>query len=165
MRVLKALHLIFALACAVAMSQFPAYYDQYTQRLGGALDEVSARIAGLDARAAAAGLDRYDYIRRFEANDDEVVRGEAVAMIDTLARHKRLRDAYSRLRAAPWYATTVELAFHLEPDIARNALRDFAPALPLSVSGGAHAFLGFFFGYLIPAGLRSLLPKRSVREA
>lgn len=165
MRFLKTLHLVFALACAAAMSQFPAYYDQYTQRLGGALDELSAQIAGLDARAAAAGLDRYDYIRRFEANDDAVVRGEGVAMIETLARHKRLRDAYARLRAAPWYATTVELAFHLEPDIARNAFRDFVPAVPLSVSGGAHAFLGFFFGYLIPAAIRSLFPRRVPREA
>jgi len=56
----------------------------------------------------------------------------------------------------------IETAFHLEPDIAEQTLKDFVPAIPLSVSGGAHAFFGFFFGYLIPLCLRALFPRKAI---
>ncbi len=162
---LRALHIGFALICAALVSQLPAYHNQYLQRIGGALDEISAQVTGLDERAMAAGVDRYDYIRRFQDNDDGVIQSEGKAMIALLQRQKRLTEAQARLRDAPWYMIAIEIAFHLEPDIARNTLTDFTPTLPLSVSGGAHAFLGFFFGYLIPAGIRSLFPRKVIKQA
>ena len=162
----RSLHLIFALTCAILMSQFPAYHQQYLQRLGGALDEVREQIAALDERAAKAGMERYDYVRHFRNNPDPIVSGEGEAMVQTLARQTWLIDALDRLRGAPWYMILVEDAFHLDPAIARNTLQDFQPAVPLSISGGAHAFLGFFIGYMLPAVLWSLMPfRRARREA
>ena len=58
----------------------------------------------------------------------------------------------------------IEIAFHLDPKIAENTALAYEPAVPLSISGGAHAFLGFFFGYLFPSGIRSLFPRTVVRH-
>lgn len=162
---LKKLHLLFALLCAAAMSQFPEFHQQYTQRLGGALDELTLQLDDLDRRAEAAGMGRFDYVRHFQNNSDEVVRGEGDAMMNMLSRHSRLSKAYQRLEEAPWYMSFIETAFHLEPDLAENTMMSFVPAIPLSISGGAHAFFGFFFGYLIPAFLRSLFPRRVPKTA
>lgn len=162
---LKKLHLLFALLCAAALSQFPEFHQQYTQRLGGALDELILQMDALDLRAEAAGMERFDYVRHFQNNPDEVVRGEGDAMMHMLSRHSRLSKAYERLETAPWYMTFVETVFHLEPDLAQNTMMSFVPAIPLSVSGGAHAFLGFFFGYLIPSFIRSLFPRRAPQVA
>lgn len=157
---LRALHLAFALLCGAAMSQFPEFYQQYQQRLGGSLDEVTMQIAALDARAEEAGMDRYDYVRHFQTNSDAVIQREGDAMLDTVARHRWLTDSLERMRQAPWYMIIIETLFHLDREALTNTLENFVPAVPLSVSGGAHAFLGFFFGFLGPSAIRSLFPKR-----
>jgi hypothetical protein len=162
---LRAVHIVFALLCAAAMSQFPAFHQQYLQRLGGTLDELNRQIDGLDQRAAEQGMDRFDYIRRFQANEDSLVRGEGDAMLATVARRERVAEALKRLRDAPWYMMLVEVAFHLEPDVAANTAKDFVPAVPLSLAGGAHAFLGLLIGWLLPPTVRSFFPRRVLKSA
>ncbi|WP_421880320.1 DUF2937 family protein [Pacificispira sp.] len=162
---LKKLHIVFALLCAVAMSQFPEFHQQYTQRIGGALDELTLQVAALDERARNAGMDRYDYVRHFQNNSDSIVKGEGDAMLATLSRQQRLAKAYDRLTEAPWYMIVVETAFHLEPDVAANTAEVFVPAVPISFSGAVHTFAGFLIGYLLPAMLGSLVPRRRSRAA
>jgi hypothetical protein len=162
---LKKLHIVFALLCAVAMSQFPEFHQQYTQRIGGALDELTLQVAALDERARNAGMDRYDYVRHFQNNSDNIVKGEGNAMLATLSRQQRLAIAYDRLTEAPWYMIVVETAFHLEPDVAANTAQVFVPAVPISFSGAVHTFAGFLIGYLLPAMLGSLVPRRRSRAA
>lgn len=162
---LRWVHILFALICAAALSQFPAYFDQYKQRLGGALDETEAQLQALDERAAAQDMARYDYIRHFQDNPDDVVRKEGDAMLALIARQQWLRDAKARLDGASDFMILIETAFHLDPKIAENAMKDFVPALPLSIAGAFHAFIGFLLGYLVPSGIRSLFPKRVVRNA
>lgn len=157
--------IVFALLCAGAMSQFPEFYQQYKQRMGGALDELNRQVEALDARASERDLNRFDYIRRFELNEDPVIQGEGQAMVETLGRQKRFQESMDRLMAAPWYMQSIETLFHLEPDIAIETAKAFVPAIPLSVSGGAHAFLGFFFGYLLPLCARALFPRTVLRRA
>lgn len=150
----------FAALCAAAASQFPAFHDAYSQRLGGALDEVNRQVAALDERAAAAGMERYPYIRRLLGNDDEVVRNEAEALVDLVGRQVRLREAKKAVDGAPVYYQAVQVVLHLERDVAARAFGDFTPAVPLSVSAAFHAFVGFFLGFFLPMGVRRLFPRK-----
>ena len=52
------LRLAVAVCLAIALSQFPAFSDQYVQRLGGQVDALSRVAAQFDASARAAGLTR-----------------------------------------------------------------------------------------------------------
>ena len=45
-------------ALAVVLSQFPEYAQQYTQRLGGAVDELRRQTQSFDQDAAEGGLTR-----------------------------------------------------------------------------------------------------------
>ena len=63
----------FALLVALAASQVPEFRQQYLQRLGGALDEVTRQVAALDERAQAAEMERYAYLRRLLNNPDPIV--------------------------------------------------------------------------------------------
>jgi len=152
----------FALIVALAASQFPTYREAYLQRLGGALDEVQRQVTALDARAQAASLERYAYVRRLTGNPDPVVRREGEALIDLLSRRERLGDAIAALRAAPLHYEAVQTLWHLEPDIAAAAFEELTPAIPLSLSGIFHGFIGFFTGLLLPLGIRRLFPRRVV---
>ncbi len=157
---LRGLLVIFAVLCACAMSQFPEFHQQYMQRVGGAYDELSRQVAGLDERAAAAEMNRYPYIRRLIDNNDEVVRREGEALLAMVGRHKRLENLLKDMETTPGYLLAVKTVGYLEADIAQEALKAYKPALPLTVSGAGHAFGGFLFGYLLPLLLRLLVPRR-----
>ena len=47
-------------------------------------------------------------------------------------------------------------------DVGAATLRAFQPAVPLSLNGAGHAFVGFFIGYLGSMGLASLFIGRRV---
>lgn len=155
----------FALLVALAASQVPEFRQQYLQRLGGALDEVTRQVAALDARAQAAEMERYAYLRRLLNNPDPIVVREGEALLDLVSRKQRLEAAIARIDAAPAYLHVVEIAFNLEPDVAAATLERFVPAAPLSLSGLFHAFVGFFVGLLAPMGVRRLFPRRVRVEA
>ena len=52
------LRLILGLVFAVALSQFPAFSDQYVQRLGGQVDALAQVAADFDRSARRAKLTR-----------------------------------------------------------------------------------------------------------
>lgn len=153
--------LIFALICGAVASQFPEYHQQYMQRVGGAIDELSRQIAALDQRAEAAEMNRYPYIRRLLNNDDEVVRREGEALLDMVGRHQRLENLLAEMEGTPGYLLAVKTVAYLEGDIAKQALMNYKPALPLTIHGAGHFLVGFFVMYLLPFALRLFLPRRT----
>ena len=58
MKLLHGLALIVGVVFGGAFSQAPEFAQQYRQRLGGALDELTAIVQRFDQDAARAGLDR-----------------------------------------------------------------------------------------------------------
>ncbi|HTM76667.1 MAG TPA: DUF2937 family protein, partial [Devosia sp.] len=59
------------LMLALALSQFPEYAQQYTQRLGGAVDELRVITEDFDRAAQQGGLDRQQALIRYEASEDD----------------------------------------------------------------------------------------------
>ena len=53
---LRVVSVVVGLMGGAGLAQFPEYAQQYTQRLGGALDELSRVVADFDRSAAATGL-------------------------------------------------------------------------------------------------------------
>ncbi|MGE4219935.1 MAG: DUF2937 family protein [Alphaproteobacteria bacterium] len=157
--------LLFALAGAAALSQFPEFYQQYLQRLSGRADEVSAQVTALDARAAAAGLDRFDYVRAFSENSDRIVRGEGQAMVALLGRQVRLAAAVHALRESAPAFQPFAFAENFYWEDAQATAAVYAPALPLTLAGGVYALVGFLCGSLLFSMLMALIPRRRWRRA
>ena len=72
----RTLSLFGGLALGLALSQFPEYAQQYTQRLGGAVDELRAVTRQFDAAATAAGLSREQALARYGLSTDTPVTGD-----------------------------------------------------------------------------------------
>ncbi|MEL7345872.1 MAG: DUF2937 family protein, partial [Pseudomonadota bacterium] len=66
---LRILALAGGLAGAAGMSQFPEYSQQYTQRLAGAVDELSTVVADFDASALASGLTRQEALAQLSGTE------------------------------------------------------------------------------------------------
>lgn len=151
------LRLAAALCLAVVLSQFPAFSDQYVQRLGGQVDALSRVAAEFDASAGAAGLSR----------DQALADLSGSAFRD---RHQAdMRAIFARLDRARADLQMLRLAGPLKRMLLPHRLRDaetlaatrgdFRPAVPVTVAGFWAAGIGLALGWLL-AGLPGLVIRR-----
>lgn len=145
------------LALAVVLSQFPEYAQQYTQRLGGAVDELRRITEEFDRAASEGGLDRQAALARFNSSNDEFLAGRGTSMTASFARYEELSATLAQIENAGPVERFQQLPFYLDSDIGRRTLDAYKPAMPVTVEGVLYAGGGFIIGYLILSGLFRLL--------
>ena len=145
------------LALALALSQFPEYAQQYTQRLGGAVDELRIITEDFDRAATAAGLTREQALGRYAGTDDNFIVDRGVSMAATFARYEQLSAMLERIQGADALERFALLPDFLDTDIGARALQNFQPAMPVTMEGFAYAGGGFLVGYLSLSALASVL--------
>jgi Protein of unknown function (DUF2937) len=156
----------------VGASQAPEFAQQYNQRLGGAVDELRAIVQQLDTDARRNGLSREDGLLKLETSPDRFLVARGDSMRRTVQRFEQL-EAQKAAMDAPDVLTRVgAMVKSYDPDIARRALGDFRPALPLTLEGLFFGLIGFAGGVLItgiavlPMGRRrqKVTPNATIRE-
>nr|WP_111298843.1 DUF2937 family protein [Paracoccus saliphilus] len=141
------LRLVAAAMLAAVLSQFPAFSDQYVQRLGGQVDALTQVAADFDASATRAGLTRAEALADLS--------GSAFRE----AHQQDMRHTFRRLDRARADLQMLRLAGPLERMLLPHRLRDtktlratwadFRPAMPLTRAGLIAAALGFLIGWLV----------------
>lgn len=153
-RVFRTLGLALGLLGGVIAAQGPEYAQQYTQRLGGALDELRRQIAILDSDARATGNTRDSAVDRLRENPDALVARRGEAARTDIARLNAL-DAQQRELAAAASPLGRLMVVIRNPDLplARATYADYQPAVPTTTDGLVAGFLGFLAAW---AGWRLL---------
>lgn len=155
----KGLAVAGGICCAVALSQVPEFSQQYTQRLSGAVDELSGIVAQFDADAAQLGMSRTEALNDL-SKGTAMARARAQSMGYVLARHDRLSAHLARIHDTGPVGRVATGLRYLDPDLARNTWADFKPAVPVTVEGAGFGGAGFLGGYgliaLVLAGLRRM---------
>ncbi|MHA6689697.1 DUF2937 family protein [Devosia sp. A449] len=141
------------LGLAMALSQFPEYAQQYTQRLGGAVDELRVITEDFDRAAVAGGLDRIAALQRYEASNDGFLAGRGSSMAATFQRYDTLSATLARIEGANPVERFQLLPAYLDSDIGRRTLESYQPAIPVTMEGILYAGGGFILGYLVLSGL------------
>lgn len=141
------------LALAIVLSQFPEYAQQYTQRLGGAVDELRVITEEFDRAAEAGGLDRQSALERYNASNDDFLAGRGNSMTATFQRYIMLSAALTRIEGAGPVERLQSLPAYLDTDIGRRTLEAYRPAMPVTMEGILYAGSGFILGYLGLSGL------------
>jgi hypothetical protein len=144
---------IGGLGLAVVLSQFPEYAQQYTQRLGGAVDELRVITVEFDRAAEAGGLDRAAALERYNASNDDFLAGRGTSMTATFQRYEQLSATLAQIENAGAVERFQQLPAYLDTDIGRRTLENYQPAVPFTVEGILYAGGGFILGYLILSGL------------
>ena len=137
-------------------SQFPAFFDQYLQSLGGRLDQARIHAQRIAETARDQGLSLEAYLRRFADNADPVVQSQAEVMASALADEARLSQAYAVLTQASAGLRPVVLLRHLDADVAAATAERFVPAAPLGLEGLVYLGLGALLGLVALQGGRKL---------
>lgn len=143
------LRLAVAVCFTIVLSQFPAFSDQYVQRLGGQVDALTRVAADFDASARSAGLSR----------DQALADLSGSAFRD--AHQTAMRDVFTRLDRARADLQMLRIAGPLERMLLPHRLRDretlaatwgdFRPAVPVTVAGLWAAGIGLVLGWLLTA--------------
>jgi len=145
----KAGLLLFGLVGALLLSQFPEFFQQYTQRLGGRLDEVTSQVAALEKRAGEAGKDLPGYLRGFLLHRDVDVRREGLELQALVQRRVALEESYRALAGVDRWWRIAQFAEHADWKIAASTLEVYRPAMPVTPEAAVYAGTGFGTGALI----------------
>lgn len=141
---LRSLMFAGGLAGALTTSQFPEFSQQYTQRLGGAVDALGEVVADFDASATASGLSRAQALAELQGTP--FLERRRSDMARSIARYGRLSTDLGALEGQGPFMRAYNAARFTDGDIARAAWTAYQPALPLNFAGLIFAAAGFVLG-------------------
>lgn len=156
--------LLFGLIGAVLLSQFPEFFQQYMQRMGGRLDEVTSQVEALDRRAAEAGKNTPDYVRGLRVHGSAEVRREGEALQMLVQRRVTLAEAYAALTGTDRWWRAGRFVEYFDWDVASAALTVYQPAVPVTAEAAVYAGAGFGGGALIFLMLFGVGERRRMRR-
>lgn len=147
---------------AALLSQFPAFSDQYVQRLGGQVDALRQVAGAFDASAARAGLSRAAALDDLSASAFQTA--HQANLRTTFARLDRAEADLARLRAASPLARMALPQRLRDPATLRATWADFRPALPMTRTGLTAALIGFGLGWVVSGLAGVVLTRRRQRR-
>lgn len=153
---LRALTLAGGITGAAGLSQFPEFSQQYAQRLGGAVDELSRVVAAFDADAAGVGMTRDAALSEL-AKGGDLGAARAATMARTIERHERLSADLNALEGAGPFTRAYLAARMTDRDVAQRAMENFKPAVPATFEGAVFAGVGFLVGAFVLGALFAVL--------
>lgn len=145
----KAVLLIFGLTGAVLLSQFPEFIQQYSQRLGGHLNELNIQVSELDSRAEKNGKERAAYIRHLIEQPDDAAQREGRYLLVLLARQERIAKAHHALVERGGGIRMFAFVENFDWPIVDETLKAYKPALPFSGESALFSVIGFVAGAAI----------------
>jgi len=151
----RTLVLVGGVVGAAGLSQFPEYSQQYTQRLGGAVDALGQVVADFDASAAAEGMTRDQALAAMTGT--AFVERRRADMARSFDRHARLRADLEALQSAGPFMRAYRGGRLTDPEIASAALAAYKPAVPVTFDGLVFATTGFGLGAALIWGLLTLV--------
>jgi hypothetical protein len=138
--------LFFAFVFGFTATQAPEFWQQYQQRLGGAIDELAAIVGQFDKDATAQRLDESQAIDRLEENSDPLAQGRGVEMQHLVDRLAKLRHAAAAFNPPNVISKWIALAQTFDPTIAARAYEAYQPAIPTTPDGFISGIIGFVIG-------------------
>ncbi|MEW5784629.1 MAG: DUF2937 family protein [Bacillota bacterium] len=147
---------VFALLGAGLPAQFPQFFGQYLQRLGGHLDELRLQVAQYEAAAAALGIPLNEYIEEHLHSGLEIFASTGQMIAQLVERLAQMEAAFSALIGASPISRWWVFISRADWSIALQTWRNFTPGVPTTVEGLIYAAGGLLMGWGLYTLLRAL---------
>jgi len=152
----RAVAFVAGLSGAAGVSQFPEYSQQYMQRLGGAVDELSRFMDDFDQDAAALDMSREAALVDL-AKGGEMGSARAETMVETIDRHARLSGDLDEMQNLGPFSRARHAARFTDSELAGRVWENYKPAMPVTFEGAIFAGIGFLGGLALFSGVIWLL--------
>jgi hypothetical protein len=122
---------VFALIAAVIAypaSQAPEFKNQYTQRIGGSVDELRVVVRNFEQDASRLNMDRPQALGLLKKNPEPFVRTQGVRMEENILRLDRLQDQKIALEGGGTFDGMITLALHYDQQLFDRTRENYKPA-------------------------------------
>ncbi len=143
---------LFAIAGAAGFAQFPAFYQQYLQRLGGRLDQARIDVGQLAQDAQNLGQTVQGHIDELKAAGTEEAQQAAQRELDRVDNANQLEAAYDALATAEPLNRPVAFVERFDADVAQQTMDIFQPAFPATPEAIVYATVGMAIALLLLTG-------------
>lgn len=144
--IVRVLMLAAGVLGGASASQFPEFSQQYTQRLGGAVDALAEVVSDFDASASASGLDRAGALEQMRGT--AFLERRRADMARTFERFDSLSEDLAVMQTAGPFMRAFYAGRMNDAEVARATMASYEPALPLTFAGLSFAGAGFLAGLL-----------------
>ncbi|HEV3248989.1 MAG TPA: DUF2937 family protein [Beijerinckiaceae bacterium] len=156
----RTVSLAVALFTGLAASQLPEFTQQYTQRLGGAIDELTRVVQRFDKDSVAMGEDRKSALARLAGSPDELARLQSAAMGANIARLDALEAQQAAMAVAGPFRRIEAFLSDPDPKIGKATWDSFEPGVPATGEGAASGGAGFLLGGSLSSMLGRMFRRR-----
>lgn len=132
----------------VSASQVPEFVQQYSQRLGGAVDELTDFVQTFDRDASEHNLTRQQALQRYGKSQDAFLDRRGDRVVETVQRYERLTEHKQDLETAGPFARLYVFARNFDPEFVESTYKSYEPAVPVTAEGALHAGAGLLAGML-----------------
>ncbi len=147
--ILNRIALFFAFVFGFASTQAPEFWQQYQQRLGGAIDELTTIVSQFDSEAAAQHLSESQAVDRLEAIPIRWRRAAARKCSASSTGWRGSAGAQPRSTRRTSSRNGSRLAETFDPTIAQRAYEAYQPAVPTTSDGFISGVIGFVIGWIL----------------
>jgi hypothetical protein len=156
----RTLSFAMALLAALLASQLPEFTQQYSQRLGGAIDELTRVVQRFDKDSVAVGENRQGALDRLGRSDEELARRQSTAMSANIERLDALQAQQAEMAVAGPFRRIEAFLSDPDPAVAKATWNSFEPGVPVTGEGIATGGAGFLVGGSLTALFGRLFRRR-----
>jgi hypothetical protein len=148
---------IIAVFGAVGLAQFPQFFSQYIQRLGGHLAEAQFILVRYEMTAEYFGMTLEEYIATHLNSGHEVFVSSGQLITELMERITFLEESLTALKEASIYTRWWVFARKFNYSIAQETWLDFTPGIPTTLEGVIYAICGLLLSWVLFQALKTLL--------
>lgn len=148
---------IIAVLGVIGFAQFPQFFSQYIQRLGGHLAEAQFMLVRFEMTAEYFGMTLDEYIATHVNSGHEVFVSSGQLINDLVLRISALEKSLTALKEASVYTQWWVFLRECDYSIVRETWLDFTPGIPTSLEGAIYGLCGLFASWLLYQGVKRLL--------
>lgn len=148
---------IIAVFGVISFAQFPQFFSQYIQRLGGHLAEAQFMLVRFEMTAEYFGMTLDEYIATHVNSGHEVFVSSGQLINDLVNRINALEKALTALKEASVYTRWWVFLRECDYSIVQETWLDFTPGLPTTMEGAIYGLCGLLISWLLYQGVKTLL--------
>ncbi len=147
---------IMAILGAFLLAQFPHFFNQYLQRLGGHMEEARRTVRHYTQAAENLNLTLEQYVDIHLTAGEEVYVSSGKLISGLITRLEQLEHSFFALKNATPFNRWLVFLQEVDWSIAAHTWQHFSPGVPTTTEGIIYAFLGLLVGWGIYSGIKNL---------
>ena len=148
-----------AIVGSITLAQFPQFYSQYLQRLGGHLDEARRIVTEYSETAASFNLSLQEYVGIHLTASNPILQSTGTIIDNSLARLAALENSFQALAEGTLFNRWWLFIENLDPAIFRQTCSQYTPGLPLTIESLIYALAGLLITWGIYQVIKSTIKK------